>query len=102
MENKELLLAITELKSSLDKRFNDLEKQFDKRLDSISEELYKIKNNLNSVEGLKSEDIRGKMYIIEDEIKILNHDIGYLAGEFGKHDMKLNRFNNLLLNSKKG
>lgn len=90
MENKELLLAITELKSSLDKRFDDLEKLIDKRFDSVSEELYKIRNSLSSSEGITSEEFSGKIDSIEKEIQILNLDVKYLAGKSGILEMKIN------------
>ncbi|MFE8695978.1 hypothetical protein ACFYKT_06400 [Cytobacillus sp. FJAT-53684] len=89
MENKEILLAITELKSSIDKRFDTLEKQFDNRLDSVSEELYKIKKYLDTVEVQQSEDTRKIINKIEKELIILNHDVKFLAEKFGIHDMKL-------------
>ncbi|OKO50736.1 hypothetical protein ABH17_027945 (plasmid) [Bacillus toyonensis] len=89
MENKEILLAITELKSSIDKRFDALEKQFDKRLDSVSEELYKIKQNLVTVDGQQSEDTQKQIDKIERDIKILNQDVMFLAGKLGVHDLKL-------------
>ncbi|WP_315906814.1 hypothetical protein [Priestia koreensis] len=47
METKELLLAITELKSSLDRRFDALEKHLDKRFDEIDEKLYHCKRTFN-------------------------------------------------------
>ncbi|HDR7661073.1 hypothetical protein [Bacillus toyonensis] len=89
MENTEILLAITELKSSIDKRFDALEKQFDKRLDSVSEELYKIKQNLDTVDGQQCEDTRKQIDKIEKDIKILNQDVMFLAGKLGVHDLKL-------------
>ncbi|MEH6429210.1 hypothetical protein V7759_07010 [Bacillus sp. H7(2023)] len=89
MGNTEILLAITELKSSIDKRFNALEKQLDKRLDSVSEELYKIKQNLDTVDGQQSEDTRKQINKIEKDIKILNQDVMFLAGKLGVHDLKL-------------
>ncbi|WP_342540039.1 hypothetical protein MHI39_20070 [Heyndrickxia sp. FSL K6-6286] len=89
MENKEILLAITELKSSIEKRFDSLEKQFDKRFDTVSEELYKIKQFLDSEEVKQSEDTLIKINKIEKEIKTLNQDVNFLAGKLGVHDMKL-------------
>lgn len=89
MENTEILLAIAELKSSIDKRFDALEKQFDKRLDSVSEELYKIKQNLDTADGQQSEDTRKQIDKIEKDVKILNQDVMYLAGKLGVHDLKL-------------
>ncbi|PEO57529.1 MULTISPECIES: hypothetical protein [Bacillus cereus group] len=89
MESIEILLAITELKSSIDKRFDILEKQFDKRLDSVSEELYKIKQNLDIVDRQQCEDTRKQIDKIEKDIKILNQDVMFLAGKLGVHDLKL-------------
>ncbi|MGH0681358.1 hypothetical protein [Bacillus mycoides] len=89
MENTEILLAITELKSKIDKRFDALEKQFDKRLDSVSEEVYKIKKNLDTVDGQQCEDTRKQIDKIEKDIKILNQDVMFLAGKLGVHDLKL-------------
>ncbi|MEK4743884.1 hypothetical protein [Bacillus sp. FSL R9-9481] len=89
MENTEILLAITELKSSIDKRFDALEKQFDKRLDSVSEELYKIKQNLDTVDGQQSEDTRKQIDKIEKDVKILNQEVMFLAEKLGVHDLKL-------------
>lgn len=89
MENTEILLAITELKSKIDKRFDALEKQFDKHLDSVSEEVYKIKKNLDTVDGQQCEDTRKQIDKIEKDIKILNQDVMFLAGKLGVHDLKL-------------
>lgn len=98
MENKEILLAITELKSSIDKRFDALEKQFDKRLDSVSEELYKIKQNLDTFDGQQCEDTRKQIDKIEKDIKILNQDVMFLAGKLGVHDLKLIGIENKIYN----
>ncbi|AJH75435.1 hypothetical protein DJ86_657 [Bacillus cereus ATCC 4342] len=89
MENTEILLAITELKSSIDKRFDALEKNFEKRLDSVSGELYKIKQNLDTVDGQQYEDTRKQMDKIEKDIEILNQDVMFLAKKLGVHDLKL-------------
>ncbi|WP_312500629.1 hypothetical protein [Bacillus luti] len=94
MGNTEILLAITELKSSIDKRFDALEKQFDKRLDSVSEELYKIKQNQDTVGVQQSEDIRKQIDKVEKDIIILNQDVMFLAGKLGVHDLKLNGIEN--------
>ncbi|HDR3326345.1 MULTISPECIES: hypothetical protein [Bacillus cereus group] len=94
MGNTEILLAITELKSSIDKRFDALEKLFDKRLDSVSEELYKIKQNLDAVGVQQSEDTRKQIDKVEKDIIILNQDVMFLAGKLGVHDLKLNGIEN--------
>ncbi|MEH6945223.1 hypothetical protein, partial [Bacillus sp. JJ722] len=92
MENKELLLAITELKSSIDKRFDNLEKQFDKRLDSVSEELYKIKKNLDTDgQGQQFEDHREKLSKLERDIIVLNHDVKYLSEKYSTMELRLLR-----------
>ncbi|WP_391203104.1 hypothetical protein [Psychrobacillus sp. L4] len=83
---------MTELKSSIDKRFDDLEKQFDKRLDTVSEELFKIKQCLSAIGKEKQFfDNKEKLSKIEKDIKNINLDVEYLVKKSGVLDMKLSR-----------
>lgn len=80
MERREVLLAITELKSSIDKRFDTLEQQLDKRLDSVDEQLYKIRQKLElDGEELQSVDIGETFGDIKKQLEVLRYDVEYVA-----------------------
>lgn len=87
MEKKEILLAITELKSTINNRFDALYKQFDK---GVSEEFDKTRQNPDTVDGQQSEDTRKQLDKIEKDIKILNQNVRFLAQKLGQHEMNLN------------
>ncbi|AIE59918.1 hypothetical protein [Bacillus methanolicus] len=92
MERREVLLAITELKSSIDKRFDTLEQQLDKRLDSVDEQLYKIRQKLElDGEELQSADIGETFGDIKKQLEVLRYDVEYVAKIVNECDRKLYR-----------
>ncbi|MDX8290485.1 hypothetical protein SLL00_11810 [Metabacillus indicus] len=95
MENRELLLAITELKSSMDKRFDELEKQVDSRLDKAEEQLYKLSRAIHAGEVDQEEDIQK----LGDGVKDLRLSAKYLLSKISEHDVELYKAMNMLKNT---
>ncbi|TDL80491.1 hypothetical protein [Peribacillus frigoritolerans] len=92
MENKELLLAITELKASIDKRFDVLEKQVDVRLDKVEEQLYKLsKQGLGDGDDDQDEPLRE----LNAEVKDLRLSMKYALKKIGEHDFDVYRLLNM-------
>ncbi|MGP1906817.1 MULTISPECIES: hypothetical protein [unclassified Metabacillus] len=95
MENRELLLAITELKSSMDKRFDALEKQVDSRLDKAEEQLYKLSRAIHSGGDDHEEDIQK----LGDEVRDLRLSAKYVLSKISEHDVELYKAMNMLKNT---
>ncbi|MGG4488082.1 hypothetical protein [Metabacillus idriensis] len=92
MENKELLLAITELKASIDKRFDALEKQVDMRLDKVEEQLYKLsKQELADGDEDQDEALRE----LSAEVKDLRLSMKYALKKIGEHDFDVFKLLNM-------
>jgi uncharacterized lipoprotein YehR (DUF1307 family) len=95
VENKEILLAITELKSSMDKRYDALEKLMDKRLDSVEEQLYKIGKKLDA-KGKAAEDDVDHAENLEVLFKDLKLTVGYTLKKVSEHDISLFRLEKMV------
>ncbi|UNL86749.1 hypothetical protein [Priestia koreensis] len=89
METKELLLAITELKSSLDRRFDALEKHLDKRFDEIDEQLYRVNKKLHNHQ--QDELDEREVIPLQKNIQSLQIEMEYVGKLVGECDRKLFR-----------
>lgn len=95
MENKEILLAITELKSSMDKRYDALEILMDKRLDIVEEQLYKMGKKLDA-KGKTAKDDIDQAENLEVLFKDLKLTVDYTLKMVSEHDIALFRLEKLI------
>lgn len=90
MENK-ILEVLLELQKDIKEVKNELA-DVKTKLEDVQTELSDVKETVHRIELTQNEDVIALLKVTTKKVAEVEEDVQFLAGKVGKHEMKLNRF----------